>query len=455
MVNGTPLVHHEIDTNGIAYINLLFDTAKVPEEQVEYLGVLKGILGMVDTEHYSYRELSNEIDIHSGGIYPSVDAFADAAHPGNYCAKFGIKAKVLYSELDFAFDMMEEILLTSKLTDEKRLYEIIARMKSRLQMRLTSAGHQTAANRAMSYFSGTAAFNDRVAGITLYKTVELLEEQFAEKKDGLVCILTNLIRALFRKENLLVSVTAEPEVMDKVRERICLLQKKLKEAGNAGMETDTVPEGRDAAESHGLAAPLGRKNEGFATSSQIQYVAAAGNFCRAGYAYTGALRILKTIMAYEYLWVNIRVQGGAYGCMSGYGRTGDTYFVSYRDPNLGRTLQVYEGITDYLKNFSVSDRDMTKYIIGTMSEVDTPLNPQAKGARSLAAYLGNVTQQDLQRERDEILSATPGSIRALSPLVEAALQEKYICVIGNGEKIKEEKELFCEIKPLIGQGECE
>ena len=128
MVNGTPLVHHEIDTNGIAYINLLFDTAKVPEEQVEYLGVLKGILGMVDTEHYSYRELSNEIDIHSGGIYPSVDAFADAAHPGNYCAKFGIKAKVLYSELDFAFDMMEEILLTSKLTDEKRLYEIIARM---------------------------------------------------------------------------------------------------------------------------------------------------------------------------------------------------------------------------------------------------------------------------------------------------------------------------------------
>ena len=455
MVNGTPLVHHEIDTNGIAYINLLFDTAKVPEEQVEYLGVLKGILGMVDTEHYSYRELSNEIDIHSGGIYPSVDAFADAAHPGNYCAKFGIKAKVLYSELDFAFDMMEEILLTSKLTDEKRLYEIIARMKSRLQMRLTSAGHQTAANRAMSYFSGTAAFNDRVAGITLYKTVELLEEQFAEKKDGLVCILTNLIRELFRKENLLVSVTAEPEVMDKVRERIRLLQKKLKEAGNAGMETDTVPGSRDAAGSHGLAAPLGRKNEGFATSSQIQYVAAAGNFCRAGYTYTGALRILKTIMAYEYLWVNIRVQGGAYGCMSGYGRTGDTYFVSYRDPNLGRTLQVYEGITDYLKNFSVSDRDMTKYIIGTMSEVDTPLNPQAKGARSLAAYLGNVTQQDLQRERDEILSATPGSIRALAPLVEAALQEKYICVIGNGEKIKEEKELFCEIKPLIGQGECE
>ncbi len=445
-VDGTTLVCHEIDTNGIAYINLLFDTAAVPDEQIEYLGVLKGILGMVDTEHYSYRELSNEIDIHSGGIYPSVDAFADAAHPGSYCAKFEMKAKVLYSELDFAFDIMEEILLTSKLTDEKRLYEIIARMKSRLQMRLTSAGHQAAANRAMAYFSGTAAFNDRTAGITLYKTVEMLEEQFAGKKGEMVHILKNLTGQLFKKENLLVSVTAEPEVMEKVRERIRRLQKKLEEtAGTGGAEITK----------HGQAAPLGQKNEGFATSSQIQYVAAAGNFCRAGYTYTGALRILKTIMAYEYLWTNIRVQGGAYGSMSGYGRTGDTYFVSYRDPNLGRTLQVYEGITDYLKNFSVSDRDMCKYIIGTMSEVDTPLNPQAKGVRSLAAYLGNVTQKDLQRERDEILSATPGSIRALAPLIGAVLQEKYICVIGNGEKIKEEKELFCEVKPLIGQGECE
>ena len=463
-VNGTTLVCHEIDTNGIAYINLLFDTAEVPEEQVEYLGVLKGILGMVDTEHYGYRELCNEIDIHSGGIYPAVDAFSNAAQPGKYCAKFEMKAKVLYPELDFAFDMMEEILLTSKLTDEKRLYEIIARMKSRLQMRMTSAGHQTAANRAMAYFSGTAAFGDRTQGITFYKMVELLEEQFAEKKDALVEILENLIRLLFRKENLLVSVTAEPEAMDKVRERICSLQKKLEAASenvqeSAG-ETETTEKAQTAEESaadtvHGQAAPLGRRNEGFATSSQIQYVAAAGNFCRAGYAYTGALRILKTIMAYEYLWTNIRVQGGAYGCMSGYGRTGDTYFVSYRDPNLGRTLQVYEGITEYLTKFSVSDRDMNKYIIGTMSEVDTPLNPQAKGARSLSAYLGHITQQDLQRERNEILSATPGNIRALAPLIEAALQEKYICVIGNGEKIKEEKELFCEIKPLIGQGECE
>lgn len=466
-VDGTTLVSHEIDTNGIAYIDLLFDAAAVPGDKVEYLGVLKGILGMVDTEHYSYRELSNEIDIHSGGIYPAVDVFADTAHPGNYCAKFEMKAKVLYAELDFAFDIMEEILLTSKLTDEKRLYEIIARMKSRMQMRLNSAGHQAAANRAMSYFSGTAAFGDRTTGISFYKTTELLEEQFDDKKEELTGILKELMAVLFRKENLLVSVTAEPEALDKIKERIRLLQKKLDAAcaEAAGEETADAAAGAENAgaaacadradkvsASHGLAAPLGKKNEGFATSSQVQYVATAGNFCRAGYTYTGALRILKTIMAYEYLWTNIRVQGGAYGCMSGYGRTGDTYFVSYRDPNLGRTLQVYEGITEYLKSFSVSDRDMIKYIIGTMSEVDTPQNPQAKGARSLAAYLCHITQEDLQRERDEILSATPGNIRALAPLVEAVLKEHCICVIGNGEKIKEEKELFCEVKPLIGSG---
>ena len=313
-------------------------------------------------------------------------------------------------------------------------------MKSHQQMRLTSAGHTASATRAMSYFSGVSRFNDRTGGIAFYKLIEAIEEQFDARKEELISILKELITSVFCKEDFMISLTAEPEVLDKVKERIAGLQAKLfdrkESAGSRFVQEE-------------------KKNEGFETSGQVQYVAMAGNFCKDGYTYTGALRILKTIMAYEYLWSNIRVQGGAYGCMSGYGRTGDTYFVSYRDPNLGRTVGVYEGIADYLKNFSVSDRDMCKYIIGTMSEVDTPMNPQAKGARSLMAYLCHITQNDLQRERNEILSATPGNIRALAPLIESVVQQRNLCVIGSAAKIESEKSLFYEIKPLIGQGENE
>ena len=154
-------------------------------------------------------------------------------------------------------------------------------------------------------------------------------------------------------------------------------------------------------------------------------------------------------MGYEYLWTNIRVQGGAYGCMSGFGKTGDTYLVSYRDPNLGRTLDIYKGIGEYLKNFTVDDRDMCKYIIGTISECDTPMNPAAKGSRSLNAWMSHVTEEELQKERDQILSADQNSIRALEPLLQAVLDHGNICVIGGEEKIQSEKELFEQVRPLI------
>lgn len=465
--DGVPVVYHEIDTNGIAYLELLFDIKQVPQELTGYLGILKGVLGMVDTANYGYRELSNEIDIHSGGIYPSLEVFSDTAHPGSYTGKFAMKAKVLYEEIDFAFDIMEEIMMTSSLADEKRLYEIIARLKSRLQMHLTSAGHLTAATRAMSYFSPVSYFNDCTSGVGFYKLVESIEEQFEEKKAELIANLRKLMMLLFTDGNLIVGLTAQPEALEKILGRIGALKGNLpaQAAENAaikGAEADSIGTAHDGAESAdaekadketALRGVPEKKNEGFETSSQVQYVAMAGNFCKAGYYYTGALRILKVIMAYEYLWSNIRVQGGAYGCMSGYGRTGDTYFVSYRDPNLKRTVEVYEGIADYLKNFSVDERDMCKYIIGTMSEVDTPLNPAAKGARSMSAYLSNITQQDLQRERDEILSANPGTIRALAPLVEAVIAQENLCVIGNEEKIAAEAELFMERKPLIGKGD--
>ncbi len=185
-----------------------------------------------------------------------------------------------------------------------------------------------------------------------------------------------------------------------------------------------------------------KKNEGFKTSSQVQYVARTGNFRNAGYKFSGAMRILTVIMNYEYMWLNIRVKGGAYGCMSGFLRNGDSYFVSYRDPHMDETNQIYNGIADYVEHFTVDERDMTKYIIGTISDLDVPLTPYSKGIRALGIYMMGVTYEMMQKEREEILTATQETIRGLAPAIRAVLEDGVVCAIGSEEAIGQSKILL-------------
>ena len=174
-----------------------------------------------------------------------------------------------------------------------------------------------------------------------------------------------------------------------------------------------------------------------------------GNFIDEGKEYTGALQILKVILSYDYLWQNVRVKGGAYGCMSNFSRLGEGYFMSYRDPNLEKTNSIYEGVVEYLKNFSVNERDMTKYIIGTISNMDQPMTPVAKGDRSMNLYMNHVSEEMIRKERAEVLDATEEDIRSLAEIVEAVLKNNYFCVIGSEEKIKKKKELFMEIRSIF------
>ncbi len=437
-IGGTTVLHHDIFTSGIAYLDLLFDTEGISREDIPYLGLLKAVLGMVDTEHYTYQDLNSEININTGGISAGLSVYPVLPDGEKLRTFAGIRAKALYDKLPFALEMAEEILLRSKFDDDKRLYEILAKLRSRLQMMLSGSGHTTAALRAMSYFSQAAAFNDAVNGLAFYRLVEDLEKNFEQRKDALKDKLRELLRTLFRREGLTVSLTSDAEGLEKLRAALEDFVGSLPDAKTEKKDNRLVPE---------------KKNEGFMTAGQVQYVARTGNFVKAGYSYSGLLRILKVMLSYDYLWINLRVKGGAYGCMNSFGRDGDTYFVSYRDPNLRRTDEVYEGIPQYLEEFEADEQTMTSYIIGTFSEIDTPLNPSAQGLRALSAYFSGLTDADVQKERDEVLQATPEQIRTLAPLVRAVLSEQAFCVIGNEEKIRAEQEMFGSIQMLTGTEE--
>ena len=433
---GTPVIYHEVQTNGIGYLDLLFDLSGVSAELLPYVGILQAVLGIIDTEHYEYGELFNEINVHTGGIGTSLELYADATKvkEKEFRATFEIKTKALYDKLPVAFEMMKEILTRSRLDDEKRLKEILSMTKSRLQMRFQSAGHSTAALRAMSYLSPISKFKDMTAGIAYYEVIQAIEEHFEERKEELIANLQKLTKMLFRGDNMMLSFTAAREGLAGLEEMICELKD--------GLFAETV-------EDTACILHCEKRNEGFATSSKVQYVARAGNFIDEGKEYTGALQILKVILGYEYLWHNIREKGGAYGCMSNFTRFGEGYFVSYRDPNLEKTNAVYEGVVEYLKQFSVSDRDMTKYIIGTISNMDQPMTPAAKGDRSMNLYMRHISEEMIQKEREEVLDACEEDIRALADIVEAVLRNNYFCVIGSEEKIEEQKDLFMEIRSIF------
>lgn len=434
--DGVTFVHHELFSNGIDYLTLLFDIKDMEPENLPYLGILKAVLGYVDTENYSYADLANEINIHTGGIGSSIGIYPGIRERNTLEVKYEVRAKVLTEKLPDAINLIKEIVLTSKISDEKRLYEILAQLKSRLQTGLSSSGHSVASTRAMSYFSRAAYYQDATSGIACYKVIADLESHFEEQKAVLIQKLSDLTRKIFTAERLMVGITCDSKDYPQVEKEVLELKNTLYPSKELNKER-RLPELK-----------LEKKNEGFLDASQVQYVARAGNYVAHGYTYHGALKILKVILGYDYLWINVRVKGGAYGCMNGYMRGGDTYFVSYRDPNLGKTNQIYDKIPEYIENFEADERDMTKYIIGTVSDMDTPLNPSAKGARSMTAYLQGLTETDLQKERDQVLNASAADIRALKGLIQSVLEDEDICVIGNEETLKNEKEMFLQLENL-------
>ena len=428
------VVRHDIESNGIDYISFLFDAGDFAQSELGYLGFFTNALGLVSTEKYSYTDLANATNIYTGGISTGTASHPDIKDRNNFVFKFEVKLKVLEKNLDKALELMEQMLLSSDFTDTKRLGELVAQIKARLQANLSSSGHLVAAMRSMSSFSRYALYQDELKGVAFYRSICCIEKELSESPKSVSDKLAAIAKKLFARNRMLISFTGNNEAY-----------------GNAKPSLEKVIAGFDKMSAIGNQAEVhfNTAKEAFIDASQIQYVAKTGDFICEGYEYTGALRLLRIILSYDYLWINVRVKGGAYGCMNTFLRSGESYFVSYRDPNLSDTLDVYDRIPEYIKSFSPDERDMTKYIIGTFSALDTPMNPEAKGSRSLSAYLEGITYEQIQKERNEILNAQPEDIRRLADLVEAVLKKDSICVIGNENMIKESAGLFENVEKLI------
>lgn len=433
-IDGNPFLYHDVFTNGIGYLRVVFNAANVPESNFKYLGLLKTVLLEMNTEHFTYGELSNEINFNTGGMSVSVGAGSRNDKPEVNRRSLSVQVKFMYRNLQKAVDLVKEVILTSNYADEKRLLEVLREYKSSTQVGMMSSGHSLALHRALSYQSVVGVYNEELNGLDQYRFCSRLEESFADLKAEMIEKLQETAKMVFRPENMEIDFTGSRDILPLLEKEVTALK--------ADLYTEPVEKGN-------YVPVLEKKNEGLMCPSQVQYVCRAGNFRKKGLPYVGSLRALKVMLGYEYLWMNVRVKNGAYGCMCGFAVNGESYFVSYRDPSLKKTIDIYRGAADYIRNFQADERTMTKYIIGAIGELDTPMTPATIGSYSRARYLAGDTQEDVQRSRDELLAATPEDIRKLADYIDAFMDDDLLAVMGNTGKIKESEKLFGKVENLF------
>ena len=441
-IDGIKVLHHNIPTNDIVYLRMLFDIDGL-EDYLPQASFLSTLLGYMDTQKHTYTEFDTETNFYTGGITSDLDIYCCNRDSDDYRLKFEVRTKVLRNHLKEALDLMAEMMFETLFTDEKHLREVVAEGRSRLKVRLLTSGHQAAASRATSCFSKSSWLNDHYLGIGYYEYLVQLDEHFEEEKERLAAGCRALLAKAFRREGLLVSITgADAEYAELEKELPAFLGRL------ASFEESSTGDEESALSKMTKYIPVPVSNqEGFTTPAEVQYVAVGGSFAGVPHNF-GALRVARHLLNYDYLWNEVRVKGGAYGVACQFQREGDGYFTSYRDPNLSSTIDVYEGAADYLENYTADEREITKTIIGTISGMDVPLTPNMNGSRSLTGYLSGITEEELQKERNQVLNCSLEDIRSLAPVMRAVADSSNLCVIGNERHLTDEKELFAVLKPL-------
>ncbi|MGL5676974.1 MAG: insulinase family protein [Cellulosilyticaceae bacterium] len=417
-------------TNQIAYMTWMIDLSGIENGYMPYLGMMVGMLSKLNTKNYSYEELSMAIDEHLGGIEFHIQAMHTLEDPENFKKVFVIKSKALLHELDAQVSIMKEIIADTKMDNYERVYEIIKEMRSMMEMAISSEGHKIAYSRLLSSFSPVEAFEEETKGLTFYHMVCDLADNWETNKEQTMQKLQNAYSYLSNGLRYKVGLTVDEK---EVATCMQVIQKTL----------DTLP--KTAIQ------PLQQKfmkhtiQEALVYPGNVNYVAMGYNFKDKGYSYHGGMQMLKSILATDYLWNEVRVKNGAYGCFADFRKSGNMFFVSYRDPNVEKTMEVYRAVSDYVANLNLSERELLQYLIGTISGMDFPYTPSTEGAAACIYYLLGTTKEELQKIRDEIFETDNERLRSYAPIIQSVIEENQYCVFGNTTSIEENKDLFADI----------
>ncbi|MBU8892482.1 MAG: insulinase family protein [Bacteroidales bacterium] len=430
IVADIPVLHHEDFTNNILYANLFFDLRAVPQELIPYTKLLAEIIGLMSTENYTFGELDNALNIHTGGFYTNLNSYLEDYSDDKILPYFVVTSKAFTEKGSKLFELAAEILNTSKYDDAERLQAVLTRHQSRVESRVKNNGIGYAMTRLHSYYSNDGMFDELTGGLDYYNFITEIIENFDSKNQEVSEKLAKTAEILFNQNNMIAAITCSEENYPTYTEGLQIL-------------VSSLPAGEGQINEWEF--DLTKKNEGLMSASKVQYVIKGYDFKKLDYEWDGKMRVLNQILSREWVRNQVRVIGGAYGGFTGFSQSGNVYFASYRDPNLRETLDNYDASPEFLQKFEADENEMTRFIIGTISRMDRPTTASQRGSIAVSRYFRKTTIEELKTERNAVLNTTAEDIKSFEKMVSDILSQNAICVYGNTDKIKENKELFDEI----------
>lgn len=416
-------------TKGINYVAYYFHLDGLTEEELFYADILSDIIGRIDTTR-PYADVAKDINLNLGGLSSDITAIAKDGKRDEFTPLMIVRSKALHAKLPDLCRIVNDVIHYADYSDVNRLTELVQENKAIWDNEAFRRGNTIVSQRVMAQVSKVGKFRD-AGNLGYYQKIS----ELATNPAALPLLpdkLSDVARKIFRANNVEIMFVGEDGELAVFTE---LMTPLLSEWSMESLPRNVLQ----------LTNTFG--NDGIATAGKVQYVAQGGNFIDHGFKHVGPMSVLETILRYEYLWIRIRVQGGAYGAFANFFDDGNMIFCSYRDPNLVETYNVYKELPEYLRSFTLSDREMRKYIIGTMSGLDLPMTPALRGPRAMGIYFSGANIADKVEFRKQVIACKPEDIVALADVVESVLKDNHICSMGNETKIKESN-LFDNIVSL-------
>lgn len=428
-----PVLHYSDFTNDIIYANLFFDMRALPQDLIPYGRLMTELIGKLNTKDFSFGELDNALNIHTGDFYSNLNSYLENNSDDHLIPKFIVTAKATANKTNKLFEIVGEILNHSKFEDVERLKEVINRHQSQVESEVKTNGMNYAMTRLTSYYTNRGVYNDLTRGLSYYNFITNLSENFEAKSEDIIYKLQQTAMLLFNKQNLTAGITCSERNYSNYQAE---LGKFVGELNNNELQSNSWNFDFEV------------KNEGLMSASMVQFVVKGYDFKKLGYEWDGNMQVLNQILSHDYLQNKVRVLGGAYGGWAQISPTGNLLFASYRDPNLSETLDNYDATPNFLKTFDVDATEMTRFIIGTISNIDGPTTASQRGSMAFSNYFTKMTKAELEAERHAVLTTSEKDIRNYEKLVADVLAQDVICVYGNDQKIKDNQNLFMETKNI-------
>jgi len=430
-VEQATVLHNDVFTGRIVYADLVFDLSHLSQKELQDVSHVASFLGDVATKKRGYEDVYNAIYRVAGGlsIVPSIFEDFDTAEP---LPKLVVSVKFFADRQKEAIDMVREILFESVFEDDKRLKEVLLEDRSTMDMSLISSGHAVVMSRVMSYFSKAAALREEITGLDSYFTLQEITTHFDEKKAAYKENWQKVYAKLLRRDGLIVNVTTDKETF---HEGFAVWEELIREIPLLPAE----PQEYERKE---------RNKEAFLSAAGVQYVSKGASLRDLGVPYSGSLTVLAAILSIQYLHQKIRATGGAYGAGLSIQARGTLSTYSYRDPQLEKTIDVYNTLGDVTENLQLSQRELEDAIIGTINRFDPPLSPRDKGLHALSYHITGYDYAQVEKYLQEALHTRVEDLQAHADMLRKAMDKNYLCVLGSEEKIREAANLFDHIIPL-------